>query len=166
MSANFRDLEDISQILVFVVIGASSVILFLVFVFWMKSRVQEVGILLALGTTKVTILGQILLEALMIAVVAMLLSFAAAPGVSKLTADYLVEQQVQQEKEQELLDEGKVAKNFEDSKETVMGVVVTVTWQILLFDSACVVILILFSVGISGIMVVRRNPKEIFSEMS
>ena len=166
MSANFRDLEDISQILVFVVIGASSVILFLVFVFWMKSRVQEVGILLALGTTKVTILGQILLEALMIAVVAMLLSFAAAPGVSKFTADYLVGQQVQQEKEQELLDEGKVAKNFEDSKETVMGVVVTVTWQILLFDSACVVILILFSVGISGIMVVRRNPKEIFSEMS
>ena len=64
------------------------------------------------------------------------------------------------------MDEGKVEKNFEDSKETVMGVVVTVTWQILLFDSACVVILILFSVGISGIMVVRRNPKEIFSEMS
>ena len=166
MSSNFNDLENISQILIVVVIGASSVILSLVFVFWIKNRVQEIGILLALGTAKVKILEQILLEALLIAVMAIILSFTVAPGVSKITANYLVEQQVQQEKEQDLLDEGKVAKPFEESEQTVTDVIVTISPQIILLDISCIVVLIIFSVSVSGIMVIRRNPKDIFSEMS
>lgn len=166
MSSNFNDLENISQILIVVVIGASSVILSLVFVFWIKNRVQEIGILLALGTAKVKILEQILLEALLIAVMAIILSFTVAPGVSKITANYLVEQQVQQEKEQDLLDEGKVAKPFEKSEQTVTDVIVTISPQIILLDISCIVVLIIFSVSVSGIMVIRRNPKDIFSEMS
>jgi putative ABC transport system permease protein len=150
-----------------VVIGASSAILFLVFVFWLKNRTQEIGILLALGTSKIGILGQILLEALMIGAVAIAVSFPVVPGVSKMTANYLVEQQVQQEKEQELLNEGKVeSASLGDSKETVIGVNVTLSSEMMLFDSSCIAIMILFSVGISGIMVVLKNPKDIFSEIS
>ena len=95
-----------------------------------------------------------------------MLSFTVAPGVSKITANYLVEQQVQQEKEQDLLDEGKVAKPFEESEETVTDVIVAISPQIMLLDVGCIVVLIIFSVGVSGIMVIRRNPKDIFSEMS
>lgn len=166
MSSNFNDLENVSQILIYVVVGASAVILFLVFTFWMKSRTQEIGILLALGTSKGKILGQMLLESLLIAILAVTLSFTVAPSVSGITANYLVEQQVQQEKEQDLLDVGKVSKPFEDSEQTVTGVLVTVSPQIMLVDSGCVALLILFSIGISGITVVRRNPKDIFSELS
>lgn len=166
MSSNFNDLENISRLLIMIVIGTGSVILSLVFVFWMKNRVQEIGILLALGTAKLKILGQILIEALLIAAMAILLSFTAAPGISNITANYLVEQQVQQEKEQDLLDEGKVAKPFEESEQTVTGVIVTVSPQIMLFDAGCIVVLIILSVAVSGIMVIRRNPKDIFSEMS
>lgn len=166
MSSNFNDLENISQMLLIIVIGAGSVILSLVFVFWIKNRVQEIGILLALGTAKVKILGQILLEAFLIAAMAIMLSFTAAPGVSKITANYLVEQQVQQEKEQALLDEGKVAKPFEESEQTVTDVIVAISPQIMLLDMGCIVVMITFAVGVSGIMVIRRNPKDIFSEMS
>ncbi len=167
MSSNFNDLEDVSQILIYVVIAASSIILFLVFVFWLKNRTQEIGILLALGTPKIKILGQILLEALLIGALAVTLSFTAAPGVSKITADYLVKQQVRQAEEQELLDEGKVANAaLEEPKQTVTGVNVAVSPQIMLFDSGCIAIMILFSVGASGILAARRNPKDIFSEMS
>ncbi len=166
MSSNFNDLENISQMLLVIVIGAGSVILNLVFVFWIKNRVQEIGILLALGTAKVKILGQILLEAFLIAAMAVMLSFIVAPGVSKITANYLVEQQVQQEKEQDLLDEGKVAKPFEESEQTVTNVIVAISHQIMLLDIGCIVVMIIFSVGVSGIMVIRRNPKDIFSEMS
>lgn len=163
MSSNFHDLENISQILIIIVIGAGSVIFSLIFVFWMKNRALEIGIFLALGTAKVKILGQILLEALLIAAMAILLSFTAAPGVSKITANYLVKQQVQQEKEQDLSDEGKVAKPFEESEQTVTDVIVSISPWIMLFDVGCIVILIVFSVGASGIMVIRRNPKDILS---
>lgn len=166
MSSNFNELQSMSRILIWVVAGASFVILFLVFVFWMKSRVQEIGILLALGTSKVKILGQILLEAVMIAVIAVSASFVAAPVLSEVTANYLVEQQVEQKKEQELSDGDKVVKPFEESEQTVTGVEVDITFPMVLFDSAGVLALIVTAVGTAGMMVVRRNPKDIFSEMS
>ena len=66
MSSNFRDLQKISQIMIGVVAGASFVILFFVFLFWLKNRTQEVGIFLSLGIPKQRILGHILLKALLI----------------------------------------------------------------------------------------------------
>ena len=166
MSKNFNDLENVSQILVIVVAGASPIILFLVFVFWMKGRAQEIGILLALGTPKVKIFGQILLEAFMIAAAALFLSFTAAPAASKITADYLVQQKVQQADEQNILEEGKVAKNAEDSEETVIGVSVAVTPELMLYDWFGVALLVVKSVGAAGIQIAHKNPKDIFSEIS
>jgi len=166
MSKNFNDLENVSQILVIVVAGASLIILFLVFVFWMKGRVQEIGILLALGTPKIKILGQILLEASMIAAAALFLSFTAAPVASDITADYLVQQQVQKATEKSVLEEGKVAKNAVDSEETVTGVSVAVTPELMLYDWFGVALLVVISVGAAGILIARKNPKDIFSEIS
>lgn len=166
MSKNFNDLERVSEILVIVVAGASLIILFLVFVFWMKGRVQEIGILLALGTPKIKIFGQILLEAFLIATAAIFLSFMAAPATSKITASYLVQQQVQQADEQSVIDEGKVAKSAEDSEETVTGVSVIVTPELMLYDWFGVVLLVVISVGAAGILIARKNPKDIFSEIS
>ena len=166
MSKNFNDLENVSQILVIVVAGASLIILFLVFVFWMKGRVQEIGILLALGTPKIKILGQILLEASMIAAAALFLSFTAAPATSDITADYLVQQQVQKATEKSVLEERKVAKNAVDSEETVTGVSVAVTPELMLYDWFGVALLVVISVGAAGILIARKNPKDIFSEIS
>lgn len=166
MSQNFNDLENVSQILVIVVAGASLIILFLVFVFWMKGRTQEIGILLALGTPKIKILGQILLEAFMIAVAAVFLSFTAAPATSKIAADYLVKQQVQKAKEQSVLEEGKVAKSVEDSEATVTGVFVVVTPELMLYDWFGVAMLVVISVGAAGVLIARKNPKDIFSEIN
>ena len=166
MSENFNDLENVSQILVIIVAGASLIILFLVFVFWMKGRVQEIGILLALGTPKIKIFAQILLEAFLIATVAIFLSFTVAPAASGITADYLVQQQVQKATEQSILEEGKVAKNAEDSEETVTGVSVAITPELMLYDWFGVALLVVISVGFAGILIARKNPKDIFSEIS
>lgn len=73
---------------------------------------------------------------------AIILSFTVVSDVSKITASYLVEQQVQQEKEKDLLDEGKVEKPFEESEQTVTDVIVAVSPQIMLFDIGCIVLLI------------------------
>ncbi|MCI8561890.1 MAG: ABC transporter permease [Lachnospiraceae bacterium] len=166
MSQNFNDLENASEILVIVVAGASLVLLFLVFVFWMKGRGQEIGILLALGTLKIKIFGQILLEAFMIAAAAVFFSVAAAPAASEVMAGYLVEQQVQQADERSILEKGKVAKTVEDPEETVSGVSVEITPKLMLYDSIGVLVLIIISVGTAGILIARKNPKDIFSEIN
>lgn len=167
MSANFNDLENISEILIWVVAIASFLILFLVFVFWLKNRAQEVGIFLALGVPKVKIIGQILLEALMIAIIAVTLSFTIAPSVSRVTADYLVAQQVQQMEESKELNAGHVAiDSFTQSEQQITGVSVNISTQMMLFDGVCILALTSLSVITAGITILKKKPKDIMSEMS
>ena len=113
MSSNFNDLEKISNLLILVTTLASFVILLLIFLFWVKNRSREIGILLSLGMKKAGILGQLFLEAILIAAFAFSVSLIAAPGVSNLTASYLVMQQVEQAELQENIDANKVAVEFE-----------------------------------------------------
>lgn len=165
LSANFNEMERYSKILVWVISGASLIILFLIFLFWMKSRNREIGIMLSMGTSKIRILAQIMTEALMIAAVAVLLSFSAAPKVSGLTADYLVEQQIQSAEEQDLLDEGKVAFSYEKSEQNVVGVQAEITSGMLIQDATGIALLIIISVCVSGIAILKRKPKDILQDL-
>lgn len=167
MSSNFNELERISGILLLVVAAASFLILFLVFVFWQKSRVQEIGIFLSMGVPKAEIIGQILLESLFVAIIAVMLSFAAAPKVSSLTAEYLVGQQVQQEQEKKEIDAENVSLGgAAQSEEKVNGVSVCITPQMMTFDGMAIAVLVSLSVITSGILIVIKKPKSILSEMS
>ena len=165
LSANFNEMERYSRTLVWIISGASLIILFLIFQFWMKSRNREIGIILSMGTSKIRILAQIMTEALMIAAVAVLLSFSAAPKVSGLTADYLVEQQIQSAEEQDLLDEGKVAFSYEKSGQNVVGVQAEITSEMLIQDAMGIALLITISVCVSGIAILKRNPKDILQDL-
>ena len=122
MSSNFNDLAKVSEMMILVISVASFVILVLVFLFWLKNRVQEVGIFLSLGVPKFRIIGQIWSEAIMIAVLSLMLSFAVAPAVSKVTANYLVSQQVQQMQEEEKNNEGKVSTEYVAPKQDVQNI--------------------------------------------
>lgn len=166
MSSNFHDLQSISNVLIWIIAGASFVILCLIFVFWMNSRVQEAGILLALGTSKIRILRQMLLEALMISLLALVLSYTAAPVLSSFMADHLVEQQIEQAKQQDMADEGKVAKPYEEAEQKVVDVQADITWEIILLDAVGVTLLIAISITTAGIIILRNHPRDILSQMS
>ncbi len=165
LSTNFNEMEKYSRALVWVISGAGLIILFLIFQFWMKSRNREIGIMLSMGTLKIQILAQIMTEAFMIAAVAVLISFLAAPGVSGLTADYLVEQQIQSAEERDLLDEGKVAFSYEKSGQDVLGVEAEITSGMLMQDAGGIALLITISVCVSGIVILKRNPKDILQNL-
>ena len=170
MSANFNELEKYSEILTWVISGAGLVILILIFLFWIKNRNKEVGIMLSMGVSKIRILAQILIEALIIVVAAVLLSFLAAPKVSELTADYLVQQQVQNAEEQDLLDEGKVASSDESSDEKsgqkIQDVHTEITSWMLVQDALGIAGLTVISVWMAGFTILKKAPKDILSEMS
>ena len=165
LSTNFNEMEKYSRALVWVISGAGLIILFLIFQFWMKSRNREIGIMLSMGTLKIRILAQIMTEAFMIAAAAVLISFLAAPGVSGLTADYLVEQQIQSAEERDLLDEGKVAFSYEKSGQDVLGVEAEITSGMLMQDAGGIALLITISVCVSGIVLLKRNPKDILQNL-
>ena len=102
----------------------------------------------------------------MTAFLSVLLSFAIAPAVSRTAADYLVARQVQQAEEKAENDSGKAATEYTAPQQNVQKVNVTITPAMYLADGAGVLLLITSSVMISGISVLKRNPKDILSEMS
>lgn len=168
MATNFHDLEKISNTMLFLVSGAGFLILFFIFVFWIKNRTNEIGILMSLGISKGKIWLQMLLEALVISAAAVLLSFVLAPSVSRFSADYLVEQQTKQEELQKQADEGKVSVDeyYQEADLTVTEVQIELTPLMLLSDAAGIVILLGLSISAAGIFIFRKKPKEILSEMS
>ena len=166
MASNFNDLEKISNTLLLVVTGASFVILFLIFIFWIRNRTNEIGILLSIGIAKGKIFLQILTEAVLIGVLALALSFLIAPAVSNAAADYLVGQQAQQAELQDEMDTGKVATDYQAPELTVTDVETEITSTMLLADSLSVGVLIILSTGAASVLIFRKNPKDILSEMS
>ena len=166
MASNFNDLEKISNTLLIVVMAASFAILFLIFIFWIRNRTNEIGILMSLGIAKSKILLQILSEAFLIGIVAVALSFLFAPAVSNAAADYLAGQQEQQAELQKEMDAGKVATDYQAPELTVTNVETEITPFMLVADAAGVSALIIVSTCAAGILIFRKNPKDILSEMS
>ncbi len=165
MSSNFNDLEKISGLFVAVTFLAGFLILFLIFLFWIRSRSRESGILLSLGVRKGSILGQLFLEALLTASLAFLLSLPAAPGAAKLAADYLVEGQMRQEELRKNMDADKVSGGGE-AEQTVTGVEITVTGEMTGLCGAGLFVLVGGAVGSAGIFLLRKKPAGILSELS
>ena len=166
MASNFNDLEKISNTLLIVVTVASFAILFLIFIFWIRNRTNEIGILMSLGIAKGKILLQILSEAFLIGIAAVALSFLFAPAVSNAAADYLAGRQEQQAELQKEMDAGKVATDYQAPELTVKNVETEITPFMLTADAAGVSALIIASTCAAGILIFRKNPKDILSEMS
>lgn len=166
MASNFNDLENISNLLLWIVAVAGFMILFLIFVFWIRNRTNEIGILMALGIPKPKLLLQILTEALLIGLAAVCLSFGAAPAVSGAAARYFVSQQEQQAQLSMDLDAQKTATEYEAPQLTVTQVQTELTPAMLLTDALGIGGLILISTCAAGIFIVCKKPKDILSEMS
>ena len=68
--------------------------------------------------------------------------------------------------EEEKNNEGKVSTEYVAPKQDVQNISVEVTPEMYLLDGVSVLVLITASVLVSGIVILKRNPKDILSEMS
>ena len=167
MAENFSDLSNMSSLLLVFVVVSAVLILSFVFLFWMRNRIHEIGILLSIGRSKLQITTQVLVEGLLIGVVAFLLATLTAPAVSKSVADYLVGYQIQLAEEREQADAGMVASSMlTESEPQVLGVSVKIGVDVVLLACLSTAGIIVVSVLLSGIYVMRQRPKEILSQMS
>ena len=166
MADNFNDLSKISSlILVFVMMSAILILLF-VFLFWMKNRIRELGVLMSIGRGKGTIILQILMEGLLIGAVAFVLATFSASFISEGVAEYLVGYQVQIADEESKSEEGMVMMSSPEEKENVLGVTVNIGKEVIVFSALSTLGIIIVSILISSIYVVLQKPKNILSQMS
>lgn len=166
MAENFNDMEKMSRLLLLLVSVASFIILILIFLFWMKNRTQEMGVMMALGKSKTEIWLQFLIEALLIGCIGFILSMGVSPFLSKATASYLAQQTQEQAVEQAQADAGSIATDRVAPELTMKGTEIEITGKMVVTDAAVIVTLLLVSVSTAGVTIMRKKPKEILSEMS
>ena len=85
-----KNIRNIVLALVVVIVIGCAVVLLIVFTMWVRSRKQEISIYLSMGLSKVSILGQFVLEAAIIAVLAGTLAFGVCQEVPNMIGNYML----------------------------------------------------------------------------
>lgn len=153
-------LSGMVTMMVAVIVVISLVMLSLVLFLWMRERLHEIGIYLSIGIQKSGIIGQHILENLMVAILAFLLAWAAA-GLTSGTVERAVGTAFSQETESDGANENEAEETKEDSLvEVRIGLIeLCEIWGM-------GILIVIFSTGISSIIVLKMKPKDILSSMS
>ena len=99
LSENFGNISQIGNVLFVICMVAGIIIVFLNFLFWVRQRQREIGILISLGKSKFEIIGQFLIEAILISCVAFFISIFISPIVAENMTNYIVMEQNDEVKE-------------------------------------------------------------------
>ena len=165
---SLKKIDTITDILLWICIGISIVILTLVLTMWNRERIHETGVYLALGIKKRQIILQYLLEVLLIGSVA----FSIAYLPSKAVAEKFIEYTVTNEKVDEAPEEGLYLENLNDGtsdyvdsefteSEAQIKIGVVEIVKVFLIGLS----LIGISISFSTLYILRMRPREILSKM-
>lgn len=161
---NLGNISQISQIMFWFCTISGTIILFLNFVFWMRQRRREIGVLISLGKSKLEILGQFFTEAFMIAIIAIVLSIFIAPRIGEKMTNYIVLEQEKAEKENNLIVEQQIEGPNIDETGTVSEVEVNINEDIFIKITFVTLLMIVVAIFSAGYSVIKKNPMVILSE--
>lgn len=181
-AAPLDKLGSLMKNLLIIIVIVSACILSLILTMWVRNRVHETGVMLAMGISKAKIIGQYLVEVMLIAVLAFGLSYFSANAVMHNVKDMVTKQSAttQENNQAVVVDNSasagvaismskpsdKEEANVWDTLAPVGDIGVKVTMGNLLQLIKWGGLIILLSVGISSMTVMRLKPREILSKMS
>lgn len=99
MVSSIEGVKNFSNIILVVIVVASIVVISLMVINSLKDRNYELGVLLSLGEKKIKIIGQFILELVLIAVISFVLSIGCSALVSQNLADSVISMQIKAEEE-------------------------------------------------------------------
>ena len=158
-------LEQIVVILSLAVPAVSAALLILILAMWMRGRVHETGVYLAMGIGRWNILLQHLAEVCLTAVCAFAVAAVCSRNITGFAGEYLLKQAAAPEYEAARLSGNEQTEQTEDPVELTQ-IQVGVNGQDILFVYGAGTVLIIFSVTAAGIPVLRLKPKEILTKMN
>ncbi len=172
-AAPLAALNELVMTLLLVIIAVSAIILALLLTLWTKTRIHEIGVFLSVGIKKSAIIGQYLIEILLIAVLAFGLSYFTSNAIAGQIGNRLLEQSAQAGPEVD----GEIvaaANSIEVGADTLIekplptenGIKVSVGLGNLALLYLIGIVIIIAAVSTASITVMRLKPREILSKMS
>lgn len=155
-AAPLERLSGIVKMMVCVIAAISAVMLSLILFLWMRDRVHEIGVYLSIGKKRTEILGQHIVENLMVAVLSFVLAWGICTAASRPVEQTLGTAFFEEKEETEERTGG----------ETDIPALVQIGVTELAEVAGIGGMIILISTGISSAAVLRMKPKEVLSLMS
>lgn len=160
-------LKSLTTLIIAIVIVLGFVIVSLILLLWMRERVHETGIFLSMGISKISILMQHMMESLILAFLAFVLSCTlvagAMPRLEQAVLTVMDEgASSQTDKSGSLTEQDMAQTESESGIEVTMELNFLTILQIGILEF-CVVIL---ATGISSVTILKMKPKSILSTMS
>lgn len=171
-AAPLATLNELVVTLLVVIIAVSAIILALILTLWTKSRIHEIGVFLSVGIQKSAIIGQYLVEVLLIAVIAFGLSYFTSSTIAGQIGNHLLEQSMQTKPEGGEIASAAAAVDvgedimIQKPLPTENGIQVSIGLDNLALLYIIGLAIIIVAVSASSITVMRLKPREILSKMS
>ncbi|MDE5696929.1 MAG: ABC transporter permease [Lachnospiraceae bacterium] len=176
VASSLTAMQDMVTGLIIGIVAVSIGILALVLNMWIRQRTHETGILLSIGMGKVWIIGQYILETLMVAVIAIGLSWFSSRAVAQGTSNLLFGQvaETQPAVQMETPDDGTeyldITGQYIPYDTSGMAapeeIEVSVTADNLLWVYLLGTVICVAAVMLASLPVVKLNPKNILSQMN
>ncbi len=171
-AAPLATLNELVLTLLVVIVAVSAIILALILTLWTKTRIHEIGVFLSVGIRKSAVIGQYLIEVLLVAVLAFGLSYFTSNAIAGQIGNHLLEQSMQTEPADDEVVSAAAAVDvgadtlIQKPLPTENGIQVSVgldnLGQLYLIGLAIIIV----AVSASSITVMRLKPREILSKMS
>lgn len=171
-----ESLQSLVSTLIIIISVVSVAILALLLTIWTRGRVKETGILLSIGVSKAKIVGQFILEAVIIAAIAFGIAYPASYAVADTAGDFIMEQvvdsQTLQGEDNTSVPQGDFSSMMDglsgkpSAENAVKEISVTVAPEYLVWVYGIGALLIICAVLIASYTIIRLKPKEILSKMS
>lgn len=163
LSENFGNISQIGNLLFAICTVAGIIIVFLNFLFWVKQRQKEIGILISLGKSKLEIIGQFLTEAILISCIAFFISIFISPIVAEKMTNYIVMEQNDQKREsdQVMAEQSEGPTNSDEMSEELGAVDVQVTPIMFVKNFLQIFIIIIGAIVLMSFTIMKKQPKDI-----
>ena len=147
---SIEGVKNIINLMTYLIIIGGSVVLSLILMLWLRERIYEIGILLSIGTSKLQIVSQFIIELVLISIPTIISSFILGNLVFSLITKGISEAE----------ETSFIASSFTNSIFELDSLMVfTQSYGIL-------ITIIILSVIISSMMILTKKPKEILSKIS
>ncbi|RDU22486.1 ABC transporter permease [Anaerosacchariphilus polymeriproducens] len=171
--APLKVMKTLLAIFVGIIMGACSLLLFIILNIRVKGRTRETGIMLSLGISFKSITYQYIFECIIIALFAFLLSFAVSKGIASQIGNYVLEKVTPKQEDtlKKITKEDAIHNQAQELTEDMLNVKASVKTPDYLLIKVGVgeflivilveIIIICLSVSWEILKLFRKNPKEI-----
>jgi Predicted ABC-type transport system involved in lysophospholipase L1 biosynthesis, permease component len=170
-----ESLQKLVRTLISIIVIVSIAIIALLLTIWTRGRIKEIGILLSNGIEKVEIIGQLIFEAVLIAIVAFGLAYPVSHALADISASLIMSQAADM---QSLVQEESITTDIVDentfnhlsgnsvAEQFSTEIEVTVQLSDLVFVYSIGLFVTVVTVLIASYSVIRLKPREILSKLS